>query len=61
MNERRNDMDDDELAKEIEKECFSHDPEEDHIKADELLVMHLRTLGFNKSADAFERVGKWYS
>lgn len=54
-------MDNDELAAEIQAKCMSGDWERDHGEADDLLVMHLRTLGFNKSADAFEAVGKWYA
>ena len=54
-------MDDDELAEEIEAHCFSGDLEADHQRADDLIVARLRASGFNKSADAYERVGKWYS
>lgn len=39
----------------------SADPEEDHIEADNILCELLRSVGFEKMADAFEKVEKWYS
>lgn len=37
------------------------DPEADHSDADKLLLIFLRSLGFNEIADAFEEVDKWYA
>ena len=33
----------------------------DHINADKLLLVLLRKLGCDRTADAFERLPKWYA
>lgn len=35
--------------------------QENHIKADNILVTVLRQLGFNKLCDEFKHVDRWYS
>lgn len=39
----------------------STDPEAAHGEADNILCEFLRSAGFEKMADAFEKVEKWYS
>ena len=52
-----------ELEKEyLEKmyECHYGDPEEDHIKADKVLMELLKELDMGSIIEAFEKIGKWY-
>ncbi len=37
------------------------DIEDDHVKADGLLVDFVRYLGFTEIAEAYESIGKWYA
>ena len=37
------------------------DPEGAHGEADKLLIVLIRSLGYNEVADAWERVPKWYA
>lgn len=52
---------DEETAGRIRELCTSGDREEDHEKADMILVGLLRSLGYHETAKAYEAVGKWYS
>jgi len=51
----------------IKKECFSEDnwasgdAEDDHVRADGLLVELLKVLGCKNTVEEFEAVGKWYA
>ena len=37
------------------------DIERNHSNADDILLDIIRTFGFNKTADAFENLDKWYA
>ena len=37
------------------------DPEAGHSKADDVLVKFLRSLGYNRLADAWDAIEKWYA
>jgi hypothetical protein len=52
---------DDDLAAEIRRTCSHGDWEIAHGEADKLIVQQLRALGYNKTADAWDAVGKWYA
>jgi len=52
---------DEQFAQRIKAEAMSGCNEGDHARADELLCEILRLLGFDRTVDAWERVGKWYA
>lgn len=52
---------DEEYKNKIEEECFSGDWEFDHMTADDILVELLRKSGYINTANAYRKVGKWYS
>lgn len=58
-------MSDEEWAAKIVAECGngdrSRDLEADHCRADDLLCELLKSLGYTKTVEAFEAVGKWYA
>ena len=51
---------DEAFAEQMSKLAHS-DIEASHSMADALLVRILRDLGFNKTADAFDALDKWYA
>lgn len=42
-------------------ELITNDTEENHIKADDLMVEALRKLGYGKGLKIFESIEKWYA
>jgi len=38
-----------------------YDKEEDHVKADDILCVLLRELGYDKVVDEFNKLEKWYA
>lgn len=49
------------LAEQIAEHCMSGDLEIDHRDADDIIVSLIRRLGYTKTADAWDAVGKWYA
>lgn len=45
----------------LKEKCCSHDTEQDHVRADELLIQFLIELGFIELAKEYDCVDKWYS
>jgi len=43
------------------KELPTEADEFNHIEADAILVDFVRQLGFTEIAEAYEKIGKWYS
>ena len=56
-------MTDDEAAAEMNEIILISrgDPEAGHSMADALLLKVLRSLGYERTCDAFERVEAWYA
>lgn len=52
---------DDEIAEKIRTICSTDDEEMDHISADDILCELLTALGYVKTVEAYEAVGKWYA
>lgn len=52
---------DSDYANDIISDCMSGDNEADHSKADHALVKLLRELGYNRTVEAWNKVGKWYA
>jgi hypothetical protein len=52
---------DKDIAKKINDECSHGDWESAHGDADKIIVELLRQLGYTETADAWDKVGKWYS
>ena len=52
---------DEKYAEQIKDACMSGDFEGDHCNADNILRSILIDLGFNKTLDAYNAVGKWYA
>lgn len=48
-------------ADKIETECFNGDWESDHMRADDILIELLKKLGYINTANAYRKVGKYYS
>jgi hypothetical protein len=57
--------DDAALAERIARECGTAEGDGDfeieHERADSIIISKLRDLGYSKTADAWESVGKWYA
>jgi len=54
-------MDDEQYAARIAALGGYRDTEEAHCEADDILIEILRAHGYNKTADAFEALDKWYA
>jgi hypothetical protein len=52
---------DERYAEQIKGACMSGDFEGDHSNADDILRSILIELGFDKTVDAYNAVGKWYA
>jgi hypothetical protein len=48
-------------AEHIRLECTKDDPENNHKKADQVLLHVLKTLGFTETVKEFNKLEKWYS
>lgn len=48
-------------ANDIVSDCFTTDKEADHSRADRIIIKLLREAGYNRTADAWDKVGKWYA
>jgi len=49
-----------EFAARLKQEAMTGDSEEDHQKADDLIIEMLLRLGCTETKKAFEAVDKWY-
>jgi len=43
------------------KECDNSDPELAHYKADEILCELLKSCGYTKVVDEWDKISKWYA
>lgn len=49
------------MAQFITDECNSGDEEEDHLRADEIILDLLKDLGYYETVEAFNKVRKYYA
>jgi hypothetical protein len=52
---------DEEIAAKITYECQCGDTEVAHSRADEILCELLRSLGYDRTVNAWDAVDKWYA
>lgn len=52
---------DEDYANDIRVDCMTGDQKADHSKADHIVIKLLRAAGYNRTADAWDKVGKWYA
>lgn len=50
-----------EFSQEMKRIAEIDDQETGHVKADELMLLVLRQLGYGDGADIFDKMSKWYS
>lgn len=53
-------MSEEEMVEWIKCECFTGESELDHENADKIVTNILRLLGYEKVADIYDSVSKWY-